>query len=87
MKQMLRVVQFLLSFALVVVAGEAKCETPRMFPFAMEGENLPNLWTLTAKREPAGTGGFLAAKGSDFVDESGRARRFLIQRVILRHSR
>ena len=76
MKQMLRVVQFLLSFALVVVAGEAKCETPRMFPFAMEGENLPNLWTLTAKREPAGTGGFLAAKGSDFVDESGRARRF-----------
>ena len=73
---------------LAAVAEEAKCEVPRIFPFAMEGENLPELWSLTrmregrnllrphGEREPAGTGGFLTAKGSDFVDESGRTRRF-----------
>ena len=63
-------------FTLAAVAGETKCEAPRIFPFAMEGENLPELWTLTGTREPAGTGGFLTAKGSDFVDESGKVRRF-----------
>lgn len=75
-------------FTLGAVAGEAKCEAPRIFPFAMEGENLPDLWTLTrmregrnllrphGEREPAGSGGFLTAKGADFVDESGRVRRF-----------
>ena len=73
---------------LAAVAGEAKCEAPRIFPFAMEGENLPELWSLTriregrnllrphGDREPAGTSGFLTAKGSNFVDESGRVRRF-----------
>ena len=61
---------------LAAVAGGATCETPRIFPFAMEGENLPKVWELTARRELAGTGGFLTAKGSDFVDESGRVRRF-----------
>ena len=65
-----------LLFTLAAVAGEATCETPRIFPFAMEGENLPKVWNSTAKREPAGTGGFLPTKGSDFVDESGRSRRF-----------
>ena len=65
-----------LLFTLAAVAGEATCETPRIFPFAMEGENLPKVWNSTAKREPAGTGGFLTTKGSDFVDESGRSRRF-----------
>ena len=57
---------------LVAVAGEAKCEAPRIFPFAMEGENLPNVWTLTGTREPAGAGGFLSAKGANFIDEKGR---------------
>ena len=73
---------------LAAAASEATRETPRIFPFAMEGENLPELWTLTrmreghnllcphGDREVAGTGGFLTAKGSDFVDESGRTRRF-----------
>ena len=73
---------------LAAEAGEAKCEAPRIFPFAMEGENLPELWSLTriregrnllrphGDREPAGTSGFLTAKGSNFVDESGRVRRF-----------
>ena len=65
-----------LLFTLAAVAGESKCETPRIFPFAMEGENLPEQWTLARMREPAGTGGFLTAKGADFVDESGRTRRF-----------
>ena len=75
---MIRYLPLLISIlsTLAAVTGEAKLEEPRIFPFAMEGENLPELWTLTAKREPAGTDGFLAAKGSDFVDESGRARRF-----------
>ena len=73
---------------LAAAASEATCEAPRIFPFEMEGENLPELWTLTrmreghnllcphGDREVAGTGGFLTAKGSDFVDESGRTRRF-----------
>ena len=76
---MLKVIPVSLLFTLAAVAGEAKCEALRIFPFAMEGENLPDLWTLTRMQEgrkPAGTGGFLAAKGSDFVDESGRVRRF-----------
>lgn len=75
---MIRYLPLLISIlsTLAAVTGEAKLEEPRIFPFAMEGENLPELWTLTAKREPAGTGGFLVAKGSDFVDESGRVRRF-----------
>jgi len=87
---MIRYLLLLISIlsTLAAVAGEATCKTPRIFPFAMEGENLPELWTLTRMREgrnllrpngervPAGTGGFLTAKGSDFVDESGRVRRF-----------
>ena len=76
MKQTLKVILFFHLFTLASMAGEATRETPRIFPFAMEGENLPELWTLTRMREPAGTGGFLTAKGSDFVDESGRVRRF-----------
>ena len=63
-------------FTLGAVAGEARREAPRIFPFAMEGENLPNMWTLTGTRETAGAGGFLSAKGADFVDEQGRKRRF-----------
>ena len=63
-------------FTLSAVAGEVKCEAPRIFPFAMEGENLPDLWTLTGTRETAGAGGFLSAKGANFVDEQGRKRRF-----------
>ena len=63
-------------FTLGAVAGEAKCEAPRIFPFAMEGGNLPDLWTLTRTRETAGAGGFLSAKGANFVDEQGRKRRF-----------
>ena len=58
------------------MAMAAAADVPRTFPFAMEGENLPALWELTAKREPAGSGGFLVAKGSDFVDGTGRKRRF-----------
>ncbi|MBQ6010126.1 MAG: hypothetical protein IJL17_16465 [Kiritimatiellae bacterium] len=38
-------------FTLGAVAGEARREAPRIFPFAMEGENLPDLWTLTRMRE------------------------------------
>ena len=49
---------------------------PRVFPFAMEGANLPNIWEMAGSREPAGSGGFLVAKGSDFVDATGRKRRF-----------
>ena len=61
----------------VLSAFLAAAQTPpRIFPFAMEGENLPNVWELAAKREPAGAGGFLAARGHDFVDGSGRPRRF-----------
>ena len=58
------------------MAMAAAADVPRTFPFAMEGENLPALWELAAKREPAGSGGFLAANGSDFVDAAGRKRRF-----------
>ena len=49
---------------------------PRVFPFAMEGANLPNIWEMAGSREPAGSGGFLAVKGSDFVDATGCKRRF-----------
>ena len=50
--------------------------SPRIFPFAMEGANLPNIWDTAGKHEPAGSGGFLSASGSDFVDATGRKRRF-----------
>lgn len=53
-----------------------KSPAPRIFPFAMEGANLPNVWNMTGNREPAGSGGFLTAKGADFVDATGRKRRF-----------
>ncbi len=57
-------------------ADEKRFDAPRIFPFAMEGENLPALWEIAGKREPAGAGGFLMAKGSDFVDGNDRKRRF-----------
>ena len=44
-----QILLILISFTLGAVAGEAKCEAPRIFPFAMEGENLPELWALTAR--------------------------------------
>ena len=51
-------------------------DAPRVFPFCMEGANLHRLWSQTWKIEPAGTGGFLSANGSNFVDENRFRRRF-----------
>ncbi len=47
----------------------------RTFPFPMEGEGLWSLWTTT--RPPAGSDGFIRARGNDFVDAKGNVRRFL----------
>jgi len=50
---------------------------PRVFPFAMEGMHLPEVWTPAGRCPEAGAGGFISAQGSDFIDASGKRQRFL----------
>ena len=85
-KMDMRILKAALLSAMYVFAASAADEAldgagtcpppPRIFPFAMEGANLPNIWDQAGSREPAGSGGFITAKGSDFVDATGRKRRF-----------
>ena len=68
----------MLSVAAVLCAAVLAAEsTDRIFPFPMEGEGLWNAWEGGARREPAGSDGFLRTKGNDFIDGTGQVRRFL----------
>lgn len=81
-----RIMRMLLAAIVAVAALECRLlfaddlletrDAPRVFPFCMEGANLHRLWSQTWKIEPAGTGGFLSANGSNFVDENRFRRRF-----------
>ena len=60
----------------VLDRSQVDVSVERVFPFPMEGAGLPELWDVPRNRKPAGTDGFISAKGSDFADRTGRRRFF-----------